>query len=148
MRPVMFTALTSIGLAIYVPASVVAEDNQLIGQWKVVAKTQYGEVTKVEKETIWEFTKDARLLLPGTNRMDGKYTLDDSTSPWSIDIELADDRKALGGGGPRKGIVKIKNGVLTLCVLGGALPDRPATFKSEKKTLTILYTMKLVAPDK
>ena len=105
-------------------------------------------MTEVEKETIWKFTKDARLLMPGSNRLDGKYKLDVATSPWSIDIELGEDRKALGGGGPRKGIVKIKNGVLTLCVLSGALPNRPAKFKSEKKTFTILYTMKLVAPDK
>ena len=46
------------------------------------------------------------------------------------------------------GIVKIKKGVMTLCVLGGALPDRPAKFKSEKKDLTILYRLKRVAPDK
>jgi len=130
------------------PASAVAEENKLIGQWKVVSQTQYGKVTEVKKKTIWEFTKDARLLMPGTNRLDGKYKLDNSTSPWSIDIEHGEDRKAVGGGGPRKGIVKIKNGVMTLCVLGGALPNRPAKFKSEKKTLTILYTMKLVVPDK
>lgn len=148
MRLVIFAAVASVGLAICVPASVVAEDNQLIGQWKVVAKSMYGKVKEVKKEPIWEFTKDARLLMPGSNRMDGKYKLDDSTSPWSIDIELAGDRKALGGGGPRKGIVKIKDGVMTLCVLGGALLDRPAKFKSKKKTLTILYEMKLVKPDK
>ena len=146
MRPVILIALAC--LPICVPASAVADDNQLIGQWKVVATSLYGKVTDVKKETIWEFTKDARLLMPGTNRLDGKYKLDDSTSPWSIDIELAGDRKALGGGGPRKGIVKIKDGVMTLCVVGGAFLDRPAKFKSEKKTLTILYKMKLVVPDK
>ena len=38
MRPVIFTVLASTSLAISVQASAVAEDDQLIGQWKVVAK--------------------------------------------------------------------------------------------------------------
>jgi uncharacterized protein (TIGR03067 family) len=95
---------------------------------------------------IWEFQDKNRFTIRETKGIPivGRYMLDTGKTPWWIDVEQNDDKPELGGGGPRPGILAIKDHRLELCVAGGASRPRPEKMVSEKVSRHILYEMQRV----
>jgi len=132
-------------------STVVAEQNSQValtieGKWRVVAKTWYGKDSKDEVGLVWQFQGKDRFSMhfAGGRTLEGRYQIDINKKPWQIDIETKEDEPAVGGGGPRKGIVSIDGDRLQLCVTGSAPAPRPTEMVSQSGTLNILWILERI----
>jgi uncharacterized protein (TIGR03067 family) len=117
----------------------------IAGKWRVISAKMYGKEVK-QVGYIWEFGKNNQLVRrDNLGRVffgeEGRYWLHPKKTPVQIDIEDPADRPELGGAGPRRGIVTIKNDRLTLCVAGSGDAPRPTKMASTKDDLNILLVM-------
>jgi uncharacterized protein (TIGR03067 family) len=126
----------------------------LLGKWEVVFTRWYGQESVTKNRIVWEFQPADKVILrhiPPPGDMKGRlyesagtYKLDTSVTPWHIDVELMEDRDEMGGGGPRKGILSMKQDALLFCISGSAAAPRPKKMVSEDESLNILQRMRRV----
>jgi uncharacterized protein (TIGR03067 family) len=139
----------SLGLLLVVATAATADDKKdaafdakkLIGDWTYSAGTKAGE--KVESERLRgtvKITKDTLTLpaAPGAPSFVIAYTLDTSTSPVAIDLDVRDGPVKEG---KAEGIIKLDGDELKLCYTpsGG---KRPTRFESTKDNKAFLFTLK------
>jgi uncharacterized protein (TIGR03067 family) len=126
------------------------DDASILGKWRVVQAVFYGEDAPDSRGEVCEFRERGQLLvwLPGEIApQEGSYWLDRKQTPHHIDIETFQDRPDVGGGGPRRGIFRIRGDVLLVCVTGESGTDddfRPEDFTSVEGSRAILYTMERI----
>jgi uncharacterized protein (TIGR03067 family) len=143
------TQLAPLGLLLLAATAVTADDKKdaafdakkLIGDWTYTAGTKAG--VKVERERLRgtvKITKDTLTLpaAPGAPSFVIAYTLDTSTAPVSIDLDIRDGPVKEG---KAEGIIALDGDELKLCYTpaGG---KRPARFESTKDNKAFLFTLK------
>lgn len=133
-------------LLLSLASSASAAEPVLAGRWRVKSATFYGKPAPDEVGSIYLFGKDFLLSIQhiALEERPASGTVDLTAKPWTIDLERDDDRPAVGGGGPREGIIELKGDVLTICVNGTAKEPRPKKFESKEGQLSILIVMERV----
>lgn len=118
----------------------------LAGKWRVKSATLYGKPAPDAVGSIYLFGKDALLSIQhiGHEEKPASGTVDLTAKPWTIDLELDDDRPAVGGEGPREGIIELKGDVLTFCVSAAAKEPRPKKFESKEGQFSLLIVMERI----
>ena len=144
----MLLAVAAGALAVGKPAEQEKQPS-IDGKWEVTSAIFYGKEAKDLVGATWEFG-DGKLVIVFANGriLDGKYQVEGDKQPWRIEIETAEDRAELGGGGPRPGIVAVGKDRLLLCFAGAANAPRPADMTSKRGTLNILREMKRTPENK
>ena len=135
--------------ASFASTAVWGEEPALAGEWRVKSETLYGKPSIGQVGCIYRFEKDALVAFQyvGHEAKPATGVVDFTAKPWTLDIELDDDRPAVGGAGPRVGIMELKGDLLTICVSGsaGAGVPRPKKFESkigQSYVLTVLERVK------
>ena len=125
MRAILL-AIALLG-CLYASLEATAQEPSLIGQWKVVSATRYGDNAKDVVGVIWRFQRGNKFTTrdPNGRSLEGRYQLTKADDPWQIDLETNEDKPEFGGRGPRLGIVTVEGGQLTLCIAGGGGVPRP-----------------------
>jgi len=142
---------------------IVPMDPPIVGTWEVYSARWYGKDVLIPgtnganrgQRRAWEFKADNLFVIhfirdrkdqPAVveRELKGKYVLNTNRFPWSIDIETSEDRREMGGGGPRKGIVAVRGDELVLCIPGTSDADRPKKLESFTGSKNILRKMKRI----
>jgi uncharacterized protein (TIGR03067 family) len=123
--------------------SIDAADPPLTGKWVVKSAVRHGKEAPSAVGIVYEFLPAGELVIhyPGGRSLNARYRLNREPDPDEIDIETDEDRPDVGGGGPRLGILAIKDDNLTLCINSAARKPRPAKLESKAGQVTILYEL-------
>jgi uncharacterized protein (TIGR03067 family) len=150
MRSYLVALGVSVCFAVGVASSLAADKPGIVGKWKVVSVTWYGKTSKSEVGAIYEFADKNRLAIrfPDGHALTGEYRTDAEKKPPHIDIETAEDKPQVGGGGPRAGIFSVQDDRLVLCLNGAASVPRPDKFESRKDPPTIVWSMERLKAQK
>jgi uncharacterized protein (TIGR03067 family) len=131
--------------ASFTSAAVWAEEPAIAGKWRIKSVTTGGKPSPGQVGCTYEFGKDALISFQyvGDEARPATGMVDFTAKPWTVDIELDDDRPAVGGSGPRVGIMELKGDVLTICVSSTARAGnpRPKEFESKKGQSYILIVL-------
>jgi uncharacterized protein (TIGR03067 family) len=118
---------------------------KLQGTWKVIKLDDGEKPTSGEEIGYWtfEFNGDGVTTRQGKNSSakDGKFKLDSTKKPKSIDIDT-------GGEAPSEGIYELDGDELTICIVAGykgsKTAARPTEFKANEEKKYSLFVLKKV----
>ena len=116
---------------------------KMVGTWDVTAGMKDGKKSEADnlKGVTFDITKDTMKLKTPMGAFEFKYTLDEKTSPVTINLELVEPEAFKS---KATGIVKIDGETLMLCYppMGG---DKPKDFDAKEKSGHYSFTMKKAA---
>lgn len=110
------------------------------GKWTITAGSKSGDKADTDKyKDAVEITKDKITLKTPDGTFAFKYTVDDKTSPATINLEIVEPEGFKGT--KAVGIVKMDGDSLVLCypAMGG---DKPKDFDAKKDSGNYSFTMK------
>ena len=118
----------------------------LAGQWRVKSATLYGKPAPEAVGRIYRFGKENLLSLQyiGHEERPAFGFVDMKAKPWTLDVELDEDRREVGGEGAKEGIIELKGDVLTICVSAAAKEPRPKKFESKEGQFNMLIVMERI----
>ena len=132
--------------ASFASTAVWGEEPALAGEWRAKSVTLYGKPNPGQVGSIYRFGKDALISFQfaGHKAQPAMGVVDFKAKPWTVDIELNDDRREVGGEGAREGIIELKGDVLTICVSAAAKVPRPKKFESKEGEFSVLIVLERV----
>lgn len=146
-----FRGLMTVAAAVLFAGVGFADDKKAVkfdagkmeGKWSITAGTKNGEKADADKyKDAVEITKDKITLKTPDGTFVFKYTVDDKTSPATINLEILEPDAFKGS--KAAGIVKMDGDSLVLCypAMGG---DKPKDFDAKKDSGNYAFTMKKAA---
>jgi uncharacterized protein (TIGR03067 family) len=118
---------------------------KLEGKWSITAGTKSGDKADTDKyKDAVEITKEKITLKTPDGTFVFKYTIDDKTSPVTVNLEIVEPEGFKGT--KAAGIVKLDGDTLMLCypAMGG---DKPKDFDAKKDSGNYSFTMKKAAKE-
>jgi uncharacterized protein (TIGR03067 family) len=115
------------------------------GKWSITAGSKNGDKADTDKyKDAIEITKEKITLKTPDGTFVFKYTVDDKTSPATINLEIVEPEGFKGT--KAAGIVKMDGDSLVLCypAMGG---DKPKDFDAKKDSGNYSFTMKKAAKE-
>jgi uncharacterized protein (TIGR03067 family) len=150
IRDLLFVTVKGLSLAIlfasFASTAVWGEEPALAGEWRTKSLTLYGKPDPSQVGSIYRFGKDALISFQfaGREAKPAMGVVNFKAKPWTVDIELNDDRREVGGEGAREGIIELKGDVLTICVSAAAKVPRPKKFESKEGEFSVLIVLERV----
>lgn len=129
-------------------AGALAEDvkkdtEKLQGDWKVVSIEERGQTKDENEGHHIVFAKDEFSVKRGDQDIiKGKFKIDPSKSPKTIDLEITESAKADIKDKTGVGIYAVDGDTLKLCINEPGLTDRPKEFAALADTKCIFVTLK------
>lgn len=118
---------------------------KLEGKWSITAGTKNGEKADTDKyKEAVEITKEKMTLKTPDGTFVFKYTVDDKTSPATVNLEILEPEGFKGT--KAAGIIKMDGDKLMLCypAMGG---DKPKDFDAKKDSGNYSFTMTKAAKE-
>ncbi|MEZ6133561.1 MAG: hypothetical protein R3C53_01495 [Pirellulaceae bacterium] len=118
----------------------------LQGRWNVEKMEFEGQDVPRWADRTCEITKNEIVLAaPNGRTSKGKFeprVSDEKKNLFRFLLEEFDDKPQQGGGGPRKGICRVTDGVLEILETTSAADDFPKDFSEESKSTVIYWKLK------
>jgi uncharacterized protein (TIGR03067 family) len=142
IRGIMVVAVLSAGFVLADDKKEAKFDaSKMIGTWTITTGIKDGEKSDADrlKGITFEVTKDTMTLKSPEGKFEFKYTIDDKTSPVTINMEITAPEEFKS---KTTGIVKFDGDKLMLCyanpMLGG---EKPKDFDAKKDSKAFSFTM-------
>jgi uncharacterized protein (TIGR03067 family) len=130
-RLTLMMILSAAGFVIAAQETKKAEPKGIVGSWTAVSMKFGGQAATDEelKSFLLRFEdKTYSNLINGEVREEGRYTLDDTKDPKTIDFDIT---KGMDEGKKQLAIYQLEGGKLTIVAAVAGFKDRPKSFKLE-----------------